>query len=657
MRCTGRGWIGMYFLVGIGLMAGVAFGQGSLTPPGVPGEMMKTLDQIEPRIPISSAGYTVSQSGSYYLTTNLTATNGQTGIGVYTDNVTIDLNGFTLTGPGGSSGFGIYQEFSCRNLTVLNGKVVDFSGDAMSGIKLSGAANRLHSIQSSGNHYGIEVNSSILSDCVVHNNNSIGILVNSGSTLRDCIARDNGGRGFSCEQSTLRGCSAYGNNGAGIGANTGSTLINCEASGNSYDGISADSGSIVLGCTAYGNDDAGIHASYNCTIRDCTVYRNTGDGIEAFTKNLVTGNNCSDNGYNAGSGAGIHVTADDNRLEGNTVIDNDRGLEIDAANNYIADNTVSGNYDNYDIVPSNQVNILLCELPETIDWPARVKLAGTLYLATANSGITINANDITIDLAGHALIGSGAVWSAIFVNGSQQNITVKNGVVRGWGRNGLNLWEAENSIISGVMAYENSTNGISLGSGGMIENCTVKDTGGDGIVCDDGCSIRNCTVRDNGGSGIVVDESCTIQDCTLENNTGDGIHADMDTVISGCSLRKNGGDGIDGGWVASISRCTIRMSGEDGIRVTGNSYIFDNNCQNASNNAIHATSDRNRIDNNTVTDSAYGIYAADGNIVIRNTAADNATADYQFDGSTAYGPIVTVSGEITTNNPWANFSF
>jgi hypothetical protein len=66
-------------LAALGLLSTVliqspAFGQGSLTPPGAPAPTMKTLQQVEPRTPISSAPFTISQPGSYYLTTNLTVT-------------------------------------------------------------------------------------------------------------------------------------------------------------------------------------------------------------------------------------------------------------------------------------------------------------------------------------------------------------------------------------------------------------------------------------------------------------------------------------------------------------------------------------------------------------------------------------------------------
>jgi hypothetical protein len=70
----------------------VTAGGGSAEPAARLAPVKKTLNNVEPRTPISSLPYTISAAGSYYLTGNLTA--DANGILVDANNVTIDLAGF-----------------------------------------------------------------------------------------------------------------------------------------------------------------------------------------------------------------------------------------------------------------------------------------------------------------------------------------------------------------------------------------------------------------------------------------------------------------------------------------------------------------------------------------------------------------------------------
>src|SRR5258707_11700836 len=97
----------------------LCWSQGALTPPGPPGAAMKSLAQVEPGTAISILPFTITNSGSYYLAGSLSGTSGQSGINVQADNVTLDMNGFTLTGAAGAF-HGIGVAAGKQGLVVVN---------------------------------------------------------------------------------------------------------------------------------------------------------------------------------------------------------------------------------------------------------------------------------------------------------------------------------------------------------------------------------------------------------------------------------------------------------------------------------------------------------------------------------------------------------
>lgn len=611
---------------------------GPLTPPGPPAPIYKTLDEVEPRTPISSLPFNISRPGSYYLTTNLTGAAGQDGISIGASDVTLDLRGFALIGQDGIGGDGINVFTGVTNVSVRNGSVRGWGGRGVDA-------------DTAYNSQLIEIRAS--------QNVGDGMSLGRGGIVIGCTATANGQDGIE----TLGIC----------------TVSGCSSTLNQGDGITAGTGSTVTGCSASGNGDDGILGAAGCSIRGNTAATNVGDGIQVSTDSQVVDNTCDGNGLGAGSGAGVHATSTDNRIERNSLTDNDRGLDIDAANNSISENIVRGNADNYDIVQGNQLKILLGQIPETIDWPAAVVLAGTLTGAGGN-GITVIANDVTIDLAGHALIGGAGSLDGILVSGNRTNLMIRNGAIRSWGSDGVQASTAHNSQFVDLRVSNNGANGIQGGNGGLIKcsqaranrasgittiaGCTVTDCVAsentlDGIVASTASTVLGCSSYNNGRTGISAQTGSTVVNCSAYSNTN-GISASSGSTVTACTVSANSTNGIIAAFGATITGCTAREN-RTGINVGDDSRVVNNTCdQNVIGFGfgIVVSGSDNRIDGNHVSDNSIGIDVnGTGNLIIRNTAAGN-TAAYQIAAGNNFGVVVVSPGPAFANTqPWANFQY
>jgi parallel beta helix pectate lyase-like protein len=376
---------------------------------------MRTLTQIEPRIPISSLPFAITQAGSYYLTTNLSGTSG---ISISSGNVTLDLAGFTLAGLSGS-GHGIQATATLTDVRIRNGIVRDWSG---TGLNLGQVTNaRVEALTATNNggdavivgsgsqvvdiigsengSAGIEAgddcqitgcmthlnflgvtagNGCTITHCTTNSNTQGGIVIGMGGSVLGCVSQFNLSNGITMgDGCTISQCSARQNSAYGIFSGSGSDLGECTSSSNGSDGISAGGFSSVHSCTAFGNSgngitllngamaagctvtfnqQTGVSAHFGCDISKCVVRNQTGDGIQANSSCRILDNICDSNHY------GIHTVggAQGCRVEGNHIVSSGAiGIFVEGIRNVIVRNTSGLNASaDFIIAANNKVGVV-----------------------------------------------------------------------------------------------------------------------------------------------------------------------------------------------------------------------------------------------------------------------------------------------------------
>jgi parallel beta-helix repeat protein len=295
---------------------------------------------------ITALPFTIDASGAYFLNGNLTSTGD--GVIVTVDDVTIDLKGFSLVGPGKTSGNNNGISIQSHNVEVSNGTVRDFGGD---GIRSSvGNKHRAIAIRAIGNgDDGISLHSgggSQIKDCVLAENGNgahsgHGAVVTGNTIFKNDFRGMNSGWGSTVSNNTV-----YLNGGTGMIMGPSSTIIDNTVFDNAGVGIDANSGSMVSRNSVYENDLTGISCVHSSaiTVSNNTVVENnrsnsTSDaGILAGEDCLVKNNNLeSNNQYN------IHVTGSGNVIEENKVSNSTVGIQFSGTGNFYANNRASGN--------------------------------------------------------------------------------------------------------------------------------------------------------------------------------------------------------------------------------------------------------------------------------------------------------------------------
>ncbi len=322
-----------------------ALAQGPLTPPGAPAPTMKTLDQIEARTPISSAPFTISNPGSYYLTANLTVSGGDAII-IATSGVTLDLNGFTITSTAPSAaGNGIHIYNDLRNLVILNGFIRGGVTNNGSGVYSgSGFGSGIFGYKQNARVSGVSVAGCLddgiflgLGDSTVVESRTVRTVGGNGilaATIKAAVAKDCGNTAINGDQvADCRGESS----GSGDGLFAGKTALECYGASSSGYGLRATTAQNCYGTSSsgsypglyantalncYGNNSSSYTGLHAITAQNCYGISGSGYGLIAFTAQNCYGSSTSGGSYglyansiaigcygtSGGSGTGLHAT-------------------------------------------------------------------------------------------------------------------------------------------------------------------------------------------------------------------------------------------------------------------------------------------------------------------------------------------------------------
>lgn len=329
----GAGSMGLLLVLARPILAG------DLNPPaGSIAPTLKTLDQVEPRIPISDATtpgdansvYKIIKPGSYYLTGEIVGQPSKFGIEVAASNVTIDLRGYSMRATPGNGFSAIYTGFGAglENVSVLNGHVEGW----IDGVDLTGV--------DGGRVEGVHV-------AEAQNN---AFFLGTSIVVRDCTSIHAAGYGFA-DQGKCRyvNCIARAAAFDGFGVAGESSLVNCTADTNTSNGFHVTSGQrcSFIDCAANNNGQNGFQATFACIVARCTASNNGNHGILISSSCSVHDNDCVGNGVASASGAGISTNGVDSRVEANNCVDNDIGFDFPSSGNLVVRNSASGNTTNY----------------------------------------------------------------------------------------------------------------------------------------------------------------------------------------------------------------------------------------------------------------------------------------------------------------------
>ena len=175
----------------------------------------------------------------------------------------------------------------------------------------------------------------------------------------------------------------------------------------------------------------------------------------------------------------------------------------------------------------------ISSLPFTINNCGSYFLTKCLTGTSGSHGITVDSDDVTIDLNGFALRGVAGSLDGIHIQPGMDRVSVFGGNIRDWGQSGISAADSGRHHFRDLRIDDNGDWGIDVRRTALVDGCSAFGNGESGIRVQEGGVISNSMANSNGlnGSGngfavsLVNDGAAVIAQCLARDNTGDGATA------------------------------------------------------------------------------------------------------------------------------------
>jgi len=327
------------------------------------------------------------------------------------------------------------------------------------------------------------------------------------------------------------------------------------------------------------------------------------------------------------------------------------------------------------------------DMPFTINESGSYYFTGNIVHAdSATHAVTISADNVTLDLMGFTLTGSGknsGNRSGIYA-ANRSYVSIKNGKIKSFGLSGISIGSILNvgggSIsINRIMSSDNGGSGIALFvTSSRIENCFVQSNGDSGINTSGSSTIKNNVSTDNGTdssfpevigiAGIYVDGRSYLTGNVVNNNFSIGIGTRENSLLVNNSVYLNAGTGIRASAGIILNNQVLNNAGT-GIRtgpsvLDGNSVV-ENNTGNSTNNGGIVVFSDSRVTNNQVSNNSSNAIVVNGSdTLIESNYINDSTVGIDFNetgnawrNNTFSGVSASVNGSTGNTNGGDNLIF